>query len=75
MPAQGRPDDLKRAAPVYPGRMTEPEVRNNRGAGRYELSTPQGLAFVEYRPAGKAVMFTHTEVNCRCRNFEVEPFL
>ena len=42
--------------------MTEPEVRNNREAGRYELSTPQGLAFAEYRPAGKAVMFTHTEV-------------
>lgn len=39
-----------------------PEVHDNQEAGRYELSTPQGLAFAEYRPAGQAVMFTHTEV-------------
>ena len=55
------------AALVYSKRMTQPEasasdVRNNREAGRYELSTPQSLAFAEYRPAGQAVMFTHTEV-------------
>jgi uncharacterized protein len=37
-------------------------VQNNAQQGRYELSTPQGLAFAEYRPAGSAVMFTHTEV-------------
>ena len=39
-----------------------PEIRDNREAGRYELQTPQGMAFAEYRPAGHAVMFTHTEV-------------
>ncbi|GGJ84472.1 GNAT family N-acetyltransferase [Deinococcus aquiradiocola] len=42
--------------------MTQNEVHDNREAGRYELQTPQGLAFAEYRPAGPAVMFTHTEV-------------
>lgn len=42
--------------------MTQNEVSNNTDAGRYELSTPHGKAFAEYRPAGSAVMFTHTEV-------------
>lgn len=42
--------------------MTRNEVHDNKEARRYELQTPQGLAFAEYRPAGSAVMFTHTEV-------------
>jgi uncharacterized protein len=42
--------------------MTQNEVHDNREARRYELSTSQGLAFAEYRPAGPAVMFTHIEV-------------
>lgn len=38
------------------------DVHDNPAQQRYELSTPEGVAFAEYRPAGNAVMFTHTEV-------------
>ncbi len=37
-------------------------VHDNPAQQRYELNTPEGVAFAEYRPAGNAVMFTHTEV-------------
>lgn len=42
--------------------MTQNEVHDNKDARRYELQTEAGTAFAEYRPAGPAVMFTHTEV-------------
>jgi predicted GNAT family acetyltransferase len=42
--------------------MTQQEVHDNKDARRYELQTEAGMAFAEYRPAGPAVMFTHTEV-------------
>lgn len=42
--------------------MIKHEVHDNKEARRYEVQTPAGLAFAEYRPAGPAVMFTHTEV-------------
>ena len=42
--------------------MPQNEVHDNKEARRYELQMPEGLAFAEYRPAGPAIMFTHTEV-------------
>lgn len=38
------------------------QVVDNAEAGRYEVRTPEGLAFAEYRPVGNALMFSHTEV-------------
>lgn len=41
----------------------DPEVVNNVGLQRYEISSDQALAgFAEYRPASGGVVFTHTEV-------------
>ena len=48
-----------RGAGNQPG---DEQVHANPVEGRYELSTPQGIAFAEYRPAGGALLFTHTEV-------------
>lgn len=42
--------------------MTKNEVHDNKETRRYEVQTPAGLAFAEYRAAGPAIMFTHTEV-------------
>lgn len=42
--------------------MSDVRVTDNRQAERYEAKTGDGLAFAAYRPAGHALMFTHTEV-------------
>ncbi|MBB6098822.1 hypothetical protein HNR42_002257 [Deinobacterium chartae] len=42
------------------------EFRNNPDLQRYELLEGQEVVgFAEYRPAGSAVMFTHTEIDRR----------
>ena len=43
-------------------RSDELPVIDNREAGRYELRVGDRLALAEYRPAGDALMLTHTEV-------------
>ncbi|MPY65924.1 N-acetyltransferase [Deinococcus sp. SDU3-2] len=41
----------------------EPQVINNEAENRYELrSGDRVLGFAEYRPAGQALMFSHTEI-------------
>lgn len=43
---------------------SEPQVIHNEAAHRYELrSEGEVLGFAEYRPAGQALMFSHTEVS------------
>jgi uncharacterized protein len=40
----------------------EAPVHHNEAASRFEIETPEGLAFAEYQRARGVVMFTHTEV-------------
>lgn len=43
---------------------SEPEVIHNEAENRYELrSGDEVLGFAEYRPAGQALMFSHTEID------------
>lgn len=41
---------------------TEAVVRDNAQAGRFEMQTEAGLAFVSYRQAGDVVSLDHAEV-------------
>lgn len=38
------------------------EVRDNAAAGRYEIVTPDGTAFLAYRRSDRAIILVHTEV-------------
>jgi predicted GNAT family acetyltransferase len=38
------------------------EVRDNPGAGRFELDRDGAIAFAAYRRQGASIIFTHTEV-------------
>lgn len=38
------------------------EVKDNPALSRFELTTPDGVAFVAYRRTGRRVVLTHTEV-------------
>lgn len=43
---------------------SEPQVIHNEAASRYELrSEGEVLGFAEYRPAGQALLFSHTEID------------
>ncbi|WP_027460980.1 GNAT family N-acetyltransferase [Deinococcus murrayi] len=43
---------------------SEPQVVHNEAERRYELrSGDEVLGFAEYRPAGEALMFSHTEID------------
>ncbi|MCP2013253.1 putative GNAT family acetyltransferase [Deinococcus sp. HSC-46F16] len=43
---------------------SEPQVVNNEAENRYELREgDEVLGFAEYRPAGQALMFSHTEID------------
>ena len=43
---------------------SEPQVVHNEAENRYELrSGDEVLGFAEYRPAGQALMFSHTEID------------
>lgn len=38
------------------------EITDNAAAGRFEMPTPAGLAFISYRQAGDIVSLDHAEV-------------
>ena len=44
---------------MYIGDMN---VSDNKAQNRFEVETPNGLAFVNYRLRGDIITFTHTEV-------------